>query len=55
VAQDDASRMQKATLGGYYYTLGGTQIFLRYAKEFQTQSGMRTSDDFLLRFQWWFR
>lgn len=55
VAQEDASKMQKATLGGYYYTLGGTQIFLRYAKEFQTQSGMRTSDDFLLRFQWWFR
>ncbi|MFZ3053820.1 MAG: transporter [Sulfuricurvum sp.] len=55
VAQNDTSRMQKATLGGYYYTLAGTQIFLRYAKEFQTQSGMRTSDDFLLRFQWWFR
>ena len=55
VAQNDTSRMQKATLGGYYYTLAGTQIFLRYAKEFQTQSGMRTSDDFLVRFQWWFR
>jgi hypothetical protein len=55
VAQNDDTRMQKATLGGYYYTLAGTQIFLRYAKEFQTQSGMKTSDDFLLRFQWWFR
>lgn len=55
VTQNDTSRMQKATLGGYYYTLAGTQIFFRYAKEFQTQSGMRTSDDFLLRFQWWFR
>lgn len=55
VAQDDASKMQKATAGMYYYTLDGTQILLRYAKEFQTQSGMRTTDDFLLRFQWWFQ
>ncbi len=55
VAQDDALRMQKATLGGYYYTAGGTQIFLRYAKEFGIQDGMRITDDFLLRFQWWFR
>ncbi|MDD2829230.1 MAG: transporter [Sulfuricurvum sp.] len=55
VAQNDDTRMQKATLGGYYYTLAGTQIFLRYAKEFHTQSGMKISDDFLLRFQWWFK
>ncbi len=55
VAQNDASRMQKATAGMYYYTLGGTQILLRYAKEFGTQDGMRITDDFLLRFQWWFR
>ena len=55
VAKNDASRMQKATVGMYYYTLGGTQILLRYAKEFGTQDGMRISDDFLVRFQWWFQ
>jgi hypothetical protein len=55
VAQNDDTRMQKATAGMYYYTLGGTQILLRYAKEFGTQDGMRITDDFLLRFQWWFR
>lgn len=52
--QNDASRMQKATAGAYYYTKAGTQILLKYGKEFATQSGMRTTDDFLLRFQWWF-
>ena len=55
VAQNDDTRMQKATAGMYYYTLGGTQILLRYAKEFGIQDGMRITDDFLLRFQWWFR
>lgn len=54
VTQNDPSRMQKATVGMYYYTAGGTQILLKYGKEFGTQDGMKTSDDFLLRFQWWF-
>lgn len=55
VAQNDSSKMQKATAGMYYYTAGGTQILVKYGKEFATQDGMKTSDDFLLRFQWWFR
>lgn len=55
VAQNDMSKMQKATAGAYYYTLAGTQILLKYGKEFEIVSGMKTSDDFLLRFQWWFK
>jgi hypothetical protein len=55
VAQNDMSKMQKATAGMYYYTLAGTQILLKYGKEFETLNGMKTSDDFLLRFQWWFK
>jgi len=52
--QNDASRMQKATAGAYYYTNAGTQILFKYGREFGVQNGVRTSDDFLLRFQWWF-
>ncbi len=54
VRQDDALKTKKMSLGAYYYTAGQTQIFLRYAKEFDTQSGMRATDDILLRLQWWF-
>jgi len=54
VGQHDASKTQKATLGGYYYTKGGTQILLKYGKEFGVQDGIKTTDDILLRLQWWF-
>lgn len=55
IAQNDPSKMEKITLGAYYYTVGGTQILLKYGKEFATRDGMKTSDDFLVRFQWWFK
>lgn len=55
IAQNDPSKMEKITLGAYYYTVGGTQILLKYGKEFTTRDGMKTSDDFLVRFQWWFK
>jgi hypothetical protein len=54
VWQNDALKTQKATAGAYYYTIGGTQILLKYGRDFGTQSGMKTTDDLLLRFQWWF-
>ncbi len=54
VHQNDSLSTERAATGVYYYTLGGTQILLRYAKEFNVQNGLKATDDILLRFQWGF-
>lgn len=52
--QHDPITTEHIAAGIYYYTLGGTQILLRYAKEFNVQNGLKATDDILLRFQWGF-
>lgn len=54
VNQHDPITTEHAAAGIYYYTLGGTQILLRYAKEFNVQNSLKATDDILLRFQWGF-
>lgn len=53
-SQNDVTNTKKGMFGAYYYTDGGTQILLKYCKEFGTENGMQITNSLLLRFQWWF-